>query len=248
MQLGHGEGWTGAPRVPSGDAGLARHVVEALGGRFSTELGIDLDRSPAEVERWFLAATLFGTRIAAAVAERTYRVLSDAGVQTIADTRDRTWDELVALLDAGGYARYDFRTATRLHDLARALEEHHRGRVASFAEVSDPRLLEATLDALPGWGPTTVRIFLRELRGVWAGADPPLDKRALRAAVHLRLIALDNSARAGTTLTALASEAGVDRRDLEAALVRLSLRHRPRVRCSGGAACVALASSPAKTT
>jgi hypothetical protein len=30
------------------------------------------------------------------------------------------------------------------------------------------------------------------------------------------------------TFAALASEAGVDRRDLESALVRLSLRHRPR--------------------
>jgi endonuclease III len=200
MELGHGQRWTGAPRVASGGAWLARRVVEALGGRFSTELGIDLDGGPAEVERWFLAATLFGTRIAATVAERTYRVLSDAGVQTIADASDRTWDKLVGLLDAGGYARYDFRTATRLHDLARALEEHHGGRVASFAEASDPRLLEAALDALPGWGPTTVRIFLRELRGVWAGADPPIDGRALRAAAHLSLLAPDTSARAGTTL------------------------------------------------
>ncbi len=27
--------------------------------------------------------------------------------------------------------------------------------------------LRAALDALPGWGPVTVRLFLRELRGVW---------------------------------------------------------------------------------
>ncbi len=29
--------------------------------------------------------------------------------------------------------------------------------------------LRAALDALPGWGPVTIRLFLRELRGVWPG-------------------------------------------------------------------------------
>lgn len=230
-------------QVPAG-AALVRILVDALGGRFSTELGIDLDRNPAQVERWFLAATLFGTRISVAIAERTYRALSAAGVHTITGAGERTWDELVALLDAGGYARYDFRTATRLHDLARALGERHGGRVLSLAVITDPRALERALDALPGWGPTTVRIFLRELRGIWPGADPPLDERTLEAAAHLHLTA-HNSALTAAALAALASEAGVDARDLEAAFVRLSLRHRSRATCPGGAACVVLAAQRA---
>jgi hypothetical protein len=173
----------------SGRVELARRVVDAPGGRFSTELGLDLDHGSTPVERWFLAATLFGAPIPAAVAERTYRALSDAGVHTIADAGQRSWNELVALLDVGGYTRYDFRTATRLHDLARALDEHHTGSVASLAVVTDPRALEAALGDLPGWGQATVRIFLRELRGIWPGADPPLDERALSAATHLGLVA-----------------------------------------------------------
>ena len=52
---------------------LARRVVAVLGGRYSAELGIDVDASDAEVERWFLAATLFGARISARVAERGVR-------------------------------------------------------------------------------------------------------------------------------------------------------------------------------
>jgi hypothetical protein len=36
---------------------LARRVVGVLGGRFSVELGIDLDATPRAFERWFLAAT-----------------------------------------------------------------------------------------------------------------------------------------------------------------------------------------------
>jgi hypothetical protein len=91
------------------------------------------------------------------------------------------------LLDAGGYGRYDFRTATRLQQLAAEVRTRFGGTVASLATVTDPRVLEATLDALPGWGLTTVRIFLRELRDVWPGAQPPLDERALRGARHLKI-------------------------------------------------------------
>src|SRR5215510_7141520 len=39
---------------------LARGAVSALGGRYSAELGIDVDAGDAQIERWFLAATLFG--------------------------------------------------------------------------------------------------------------------------------------------------------------------------------------------
>ena len=46
----------------------------------SLELGIDLDRDPEEVQRWALAAPLFGNRISTTVAMRTYRVLQQAGV------------------------------------------------------------------------------------------------------------------------------------------------------------------------
>ena len=44
--------------------------MAVLGGRYSAGLGIDVDVGEAEVERWFVAATLFGTRIPAQVAER----------------------------------------------------------------------------------------------------------------------------------------------------------------------------------
>ena len=48
-----------------------------------------------------------------AAAERTFLVLDDAGV-TVATAREFAWEDLVALLDRGGYARRnDFKTATR---------------------------------------------------------------------------------------------------------------------------------------
>jgi hypothetical protein len=216
-----------------------------LGGRYSTELGIDVDAGDAEVERWFLAATLFGTRIASSVAERTFRVLDEAGLTRIARARSIAWGDLVALLDAGGYTRYDFRTASRLHALAKAINERHGGKVADIGRTFTTYTgLRDTLDALPGWGPVTIGLFLRELRGVWLGANPPVAERAERAGQHLGLVG-----RAQRTTLAylerLADACQVDLRDLESGLVRLSLAHHNRMdECPGDGACIVLADEP----
>ena len=94
------------------------------------------------------------------------------------------------------------------------------------------------MDALPGWGPVTIRLFLRELRGVWPGAGLPPDERALAAAHHLELL----GSRPGVAdLARLAGACGLDVRDLESGLVRLDLAHGPAMaRCPGGQACLAL--------
>src|SRR5262245_61862233 len=102
---------------PSDVGTKARALVAELGGRYSTELGIDIDEGGGEIERWFLAATLFGSRISASVAMRTYRALASAGIATVQNVGGWSWEELVKLLDAGGYARYDYRMASRLQAL-----------------------------------------------------------------------------------------------------------------------------------
>jgi hypothetical protein len=75
----------------AGVSARARRVVEGLGGRYSTEAGIDVDAGDAEVERWFLASTLFGTRISAAIAQRAYRALERSGIGRIGQVRDVAW-------------------------------------------------------------------------------------------------------------------------------------------------------------
>ena len=125
------------------------------------------------------------------------------------------------------------------------VDERYDGQVAVIGRrfTTHPELC-AALDALPGWGPVTIRLFLRELRGVWLGADPPLDQRAAAAARHLDLL----TGRSGLTgLGALARACDLDARDLESGLVRLALAHgRAMGRCPGGRSCVALqqATSP----
>jgi hypothetical protein len=110
----------------------ARAVVGALGGRYSAELGIDVDAGDAEVERWFLAATLFGARISVRVAERAFAVLDEAGLTRIGQARHVRSEDLIALLDAGGYVRYDFRTTARLHALSETIDERYDGQAAGI--------------------------------------------------------------------------------------------------------------------
>jgi len=223
-------------------AGLAQAVVAALGGRYSSLLGIDVDGGDAEIERWFLAATLFGTRISASVAERTFSVLDGAGLHRVAEARHISWENLVALLDQGGYVRYDFRTATRLQELAEVIWERYGGEVCVIGRTFPryPQLRQA-LDALPGWGPVTIQLFLRELRGVWPGAQPPLDQRAGPAARHLGLVSPSTGQLDLAELARLASEGGLDPRDLEGGLVRLALTHlRRKDSCPGGPSCTLL--------
>src|SRR5665647_2506955 len=76
---------SGEPAEGRSAAATAQRLVETLGGRYSAQLGIAVDQGPDEVERWFLAATLFGHRISAEVAMRTYRTIERAGIRTIAE-------------------------------------------------------------------------------------------------------------------------------------------------------------------
>jgi hypothetical protein len=222
-----------------GEIQVAHSVVAVLGGRYSAELGIDVDAWEAEVERWFVAATLFGTRISARVAERAFGVLATAGLARIWQLRHVPPADLIAMLDAGGYARYDARTAARLLELCEVIDDRYDGQVTGIGRrfTAYPELC-AALDALPGWGQVTVRLFLRELRGVWPGADPPLDERAAAAARHLGLA---STRPAVSGLAGLAAACSLDVRDLESGLVRLELAHsRTMARCPGGHACTAL--------
>ncbi len=135
--------------------------------------------------------------------------------------------------------RYDFRTATRLHDLAAPVRDRWGDSAAEIGRrLTDPDALAAALDDLPGWGPVTVGPFLRELRGVWPGARLPLDRRAAEAATHLGWLTATDGAL--EQVGAIAVRAGFDARDLEAAPVRLALRHRRLAGCPGGRACVGL--------
>lgn len=213
-------------------------VLTRFPGRFAAELGIDLHSGPAARQQWFLAAILYGARISGQLAARTYRVFAARGLWTPEAILAQGWDNLVVLLDEGGYARYDFKTATKLLNVMGTLQEQYQGSLERLHALSGSYAdLEARLRGLAaGIGPATVNIFLRELRGIWARAAPPLSPLAQQAGEHLGLLPPGLTPEAA--LEALAREwrgqpvAGYDLADLEAALVRLGMELRRQARKS----------------
>lgn len=206
---------------------IIAELLARFKGRFAAELGLDLKRGPEDRQKWLLAAIFYGARISGQLAERTYRVFVARGVYRPEAILAQGWDNLVLLLDEGGYTRYDFKTATKLLRVMESLTRDYQGSLERLAEVSrDYDDLEQRLRALaPGIGPATANIFLRELRGVWPQAAPPLSELARLAGEHLRL--LPPGLTPEEALSALQEKwqrqpvPGFDFADLEAALVRL---------------------------
>lgn len=164
-------------------------LIERWGGRFSTDLGIDLESGNAEeVFKWFLASILFGTRINRNVAMRTYREFAKRVILSPDDILRTGWHGLVEILDAGGYVRYDFKTASKLLDIATTLNKRYNNSLNQLhEEARDTRELELKLVEFKGIGPVTVNIFLRELREIWSKADPLPSPLVVEAARNLGL-------------------------------------------------------------
>jgi endonuclease III len=166
------------------------HLMEQWGGTFSSGLGIDIvSGRSGEIFKWFLASLLFGTRIRQNVAEETYRQFENNGVLTPDGILATGWDGLVEILDSGGYVRYNFKTATKLLEIAGLLNTKYSGDLNNLhKEAKDAADLVAKLGEFKGVGPVTVNIFLRELRGIWEKADPLPGDMVIESAMDLGFI------------------------------------------------------------
>ena len=212
---------------------VIKALVKHLGGGYSQALNIQLKgaREP-EIFKWFLASFLYGARISEALASRTYLEFERCKVLTPKKIQDTGWDGLVEILDAGGYVRYDFSTATKLLAVSGDLIEQYDGRLSNVHAASqDPADLEVRLQNIgKGIGPVTANIFLRELRGIWPKAEPLLSGPVIMAAKHLGL--LDRRLRKGQRMLEILKQRWQKGRpgghtfvDFEAALVRLGRRY-----------------------
>ncbi len=225
------------PMKPSKSRGLAA-MVKASGGRFSTELGIRLRSTDSdEIFKWFLASLLLAARISQTLAFRTYREFEKNKLMSAKKIAASAWDDLVSVLDAGGYVRYDFKTATKLQEICQALVRNYDGDLNRLHRAaSDSNDLERKLEALgKGIGAVTINIFLRELRGIWEKADPPPSELVLSAARQRRLVPprLTDRRRALAILRERwlrQKNKAVDFADFEAALIREGLAMKRRAR------------------
>lgn len=103
----------------------------------------------------------------------------------------------MSLLDEGGYTRYDFSTAEKLLRVFGSLQKEYGGDLNRLhAASADSHDLEGRIMKLgKGVGPTTVSIFLREMRGIWKKADPAPSPLVSLAMGKLGIDSIDGFAR-----------------------------------------------------
>jgi hypothetical protein len=133
-----------------GQVRLAYRAVAVPGRRCSAGLGIDVDGGGAKVRRWSAAVTLSGGLISAGAAERVFGVPAAAGPARIGQLHHLRTGGRIAMLDAGGYARYDC-TAARLLEPSARLRSEGSGRADHGARPGMPAGL-AGAGSRPGRG------------------------------------------------------------------------------------------------
>ncbi|MGC8631806.1 MAG: hypothetical protein ACP5T2_05240 [Thermoprotei archaeon] len=163
-----------------------KELIKKYGTPYSLMLGIDLQsKDEAEIQKWFLASILYAKPIREESATATFKQFDKLHV-TRADVILQTgWDGLVKILDAGGYTRYDFSTATKLLSVFGSLKKDY-GSLTRLEELSEnSKDLEMRIKGLgKGIGYVTISIFLRDMRLIWNKADPsptPLVKIGMKA-------------------------------------------------------------------
>ncbi len=189
-------------------------LVGDCGEPYSKMLGIDLERGDPAYVKWLLASILYAKPIREESATKTYKAFESAGLADARSIVEAGWDRLVAVLDEGGYARYDYSTADRLLDIFGRLLSEYGGSLRRLYEASkgSDDLERRIMGLGKGIGPVTVSVFLRDMQRVWPKARPALTPRIKKAADALGI----RDARA------YAVEHGLDIVELETALHRYS--------------------------
>ena len=136
--VGSGRAGTAGIICTPGQVWLACRAVAVPGRRCSAGLGIDVDVGGAKVGRWSVAVTLSGGLICARAAERVSGVPAAAGLARIGQLHHVRTGGLIAMLDAGGCARIDFRSAARLLEPSARLWSEGPGRADNGARPGMP--------------------------------------------------------------------------------------------------------------
>ncbi|KYH38894.1 MAG: hypothetical protein AYL30_002450 [Candidatus Hecatellales archaeon B24] len=175
-----------------------RLLAEKLGGLYSSRLGLKPSSgSEKQVFQWFLASILFGAPIFEGTAEKTFKLFQAEGLTSPGKILEAGWDRLVEILDAGGYTRYDFKTADKLLEMAGNLEKLYGGSLLRLhGKALNGLDLEGKLKGLAkGIGSATLQIFLREAYEALPKAEPLPSGYEVLAARKLGITSLKGETR-----------------------------------------------------
>lgn len=150
---------------------LVEKLLHLYGESYSQQLGINPRTDPF---KWLIASVLFGAPIQESVAAKTYTQLEKEHITTPEEILRTGWDNLVDILDRGGYVRYDYKTADKLMEMA----QNVLNKGITFSQ-------EGVISLAKGIGQVTAAIFLRELN---LDIDYTVQKSVYDTAENLGLI------------------------------------------------------------
>ena len=125
--------------------------------------------SDMDMFRWFLLCYLFGKPIRSESAVETWRLFVDKKLDTPWAIGDASERELVRVLHAGGYTRYQHVTARGLQVCMDRLIREYEGSLLYMLDSSmDETEFSKRLQKLHGIGPKVAEIFMRETEEYFA--------------------------------------------------------------------------------
>lgn len=135
----------------------------------AADFGLDVMSGDDDLFRWFLLTFLLGKPIQSTVAVNTWRLF-------IEERKDFPWAildmpdyQLVGMLHAGGYTRYQHVMTKALKTCMRQLVDRYDGSLELMIRDSfDEDELAKRLQELYGVGPKTAEIFMRETEEYFA--------------------------------------------------------------------------------
>lgn len=141
------------------------------------DLGIDPGRSAHQLFRWLLASLLMGRNVQQTIGANAYRAFIDAGYTSPGRFEEHGHADIVAVLDAAHYTRYDESMATELHDVLLGVT-HDYGSVHQLIASSKHRgEAHDRLVTYKGVGETTARVFLDQVpEHLYAGEEDDEDE------------------------------------------------------------------------
>ena len=129
----------------------------------ASEFDLDVLSGDDDLFRWFLLCYLFGKPIRSDTAIATWRLFIEKKMDTPWSIADASEHQLVRLLHAGGYTRYQHVTARGLRQCMQQLINLYEGSLLLMLESSfDEDEFSKQLQKLHGVGPKVAEIFMRE--------------------------------------------------------------------------------------